>query len=63
MTTEKVFSTINYDGKDAQNATFWKDCYHQEEVSMEDLKEKQWYVYRVKFDGLKPIQITKKTKI
>jgi hypothetical protein len=64
MTTEIVLSTIEYTGKDAANADFWKNCYHEDEVTPEmRMTGKQWYKYHVKFDGLKPIQITKSEKI
>lgn len=64
MTNETVLSTIEYTGKDPINAPFWKECYHENEVTSE-MREtgKQWYKYSVKFDGLKPIQITKKERI
>ncbi len=64
MTTEKVYSTIKNEVKEAKNAAFWKDCYHEDELTQEMLKNgKQWYLYHVKFDGLKPIMITKSEKI
>lgn len=64
MTTEIILSTIEYKGKNAQNANFWKDCYHEDEVTPEMRKSgKQWFKYQVKFDGLKPTQITKSERI
>jgi len=64
MTTEIVLSTIEYTGKDAVKADFWKGCYHEDEVTPEmRMTGKQWYKYQVKFDGTKPIQITKSEKI
>lgn len=64
MTNEIVLSTIEYKGKDVATAPFWKQCYHKDEVTTEMLTNgKQWYEYHVKFDGLKPIQITKTNKL
>jgi len=64
MTTEIVLSTINYTGKDAANADFWKECYHEDEVTSEMRSSgKQWYRYQVKFNNTVPIQITKSEKI
>lgn len=64
MTNETVFSTIEYKGKDPVNADFWKECYHSDDINPDLLNNgKQWYKYRVKFNGLKPIQITKSEKI
>jgi hypothetical protein len=64
MTTEIVLSTIEYTGKDAVNADFWKECYTEGEVTPEmRTSGKQWYKYQVKFDGTKPVQITKAEKI
>jgi hypothetical protein len=64
MITEIVLSTIENKGNDVKNAPFWKDCYHKDEVTNDMLTNgKQWYEYHVKFDGLKPIQLTKTNKL
>lgn len=64
MITEKVLSTILYEGKDAENAPFWKECFHEDELTSDmKLNGKQWFAYHVKFDGLKPVMITKIEKI
>ena len=65
MTNEIVLSKIENSGKDVKNAPFWKECYHEDEVTEEMLKnwDKKWYKYHVKFDGLVPVQITKSEKI
>lgn len=61
---EKVFSTVKNEGKDLINAPFWKDCYHENEVTKEMKKNgKQWYCYHVKFDGLKPVMLNKTDKL
>lgn len=62
--TESVFSTIEYKSKDIKNATFWKECYHIDDLSADLLNNgKQWFEYFVKFDGVTPIQITKVKKL
>jgi|AntAceMinimDraft_18_1070375.scaffolds.fasta_scaffold114133_3 hypothetical protein len=64
MTNEIILSTIENKGKDIINAPFWKNCYHNDEVTQEmRMNGKQWYEYYVKFDGLKPVQLTKTKKI
>jgi len=64
MTTEKIFSPISNESKEVEKASFWKECYHTDEVTETMLKNgKQWYIYHVKFNGLNPIQITKIEKI
>ncbi len=60
MTTEVVLSTIENVGKDIANAPFWKECFHKDEITpLMKASGKVWYEYHVKFDGLKPIQLTK----
>ena len=65
MTTKEIiYSTIPNEGKDINNAPFWKECYHPDEVTPEMLKNgKQWYKYSVKFQNTVPIQLTKVEKI
>jgi len=59
-----VLSTIENKGKDIANAPFWKEAYHKDEVSKDMLANgKQWYEYHIKFDGLKPVQLTKTNEI
>jgi len=64
MTNEIVLSTIENKRKDIKDAPFWKNCYHKDEVTREMRNNgKQWYEYHIKFDGLKPIQLTKTKKL
>lgn len=64
MTVEVVLSPIKNEVKDPDKASFWKECYHEDEVTPQMLKNgKDWYRYHVKFDGTKAIQITKTEKI
>ena len=62
MTTEKVISPVE-DKKmnsDISNSPVWKNAYKPEEFTDEILRKyPAWFEYTVKFDGLKPIQMTK----
>lgn len=60
MKTEKIYSPVN-DTKIQDNISgspMWKECYAPEEIS--DVN-KPLYCYWIKFDGLKPVQVTKKS--
>ena len=64
MIIEKVYSPIENKVKEVDKASFWKECYHENEITKELLNNgKHWYIYHVKFDGLRPIMITKKETI
>jgi hypothetical protein len=65
MTNEIVLTTVEHKGKDIVNSEIWKgERYHKEDVTKEMLGNgKQWYEYHIKFDGLKPIQLTKTNKL
>ncbi len=66
MTTENVFSPIKDNGieKNVINSTIWKNCYKEEELT-DEIKEGNLSMYRytIKFDGLKPVQVTNVKKI
>lgn len=58
MITENVYSPI-LDEKiheNIDNSPIWKNCFHESEIG--NIKE-PLYCYSIKFDGLKPIQVTK----
>ena len=60
MTTEVVVSPVKDDFKNLKDSPVWKNCYHVEEITPEILnKHIKWYEYHIKFDGLKPFQLTK----
>jgi hypothetical protein len=66
MTNEIVLTTTEMIGKDVKNALFWKSehRYHEDEVTQEMLNNgKQWFRYYVRFNGLRPIQLTKSEKL
>lgn len=53
---EKVYSHyhdkfISFNIKDS---IIWKSCYHEDELKPDNL-----WCYHIKFDGLKPVQVTK----
>lgn len=56
MKTEKVFSKIHDPKihKDIWNSPIWDECYHLDEIE----SKAGFYQYSIKFDGLKPIQVT-----
>jgi hypothetical protein len=58
--TEIVWTPNKHEGKDLKNSSLWNGCYEETEMT-EELKQskKVWYIYHIKFDGLKPIMITK----
>ena len=60
MKLEKVYSKINDPGihKDIANSPIWEEAHHEDEVA-----DKSGLIqYSIKFDGLKPIQVTNITK-
>ena len=61
MISEIAWSTIkDTNSTDINNSPIWKDCYKDEEMT-EELKQSSfvWYKYTIKFDGTKPVQLTK----
>lgn len=63
MTNEIVLSKVDIKKNDLENKEFWKNAFHEDEVSYEEKSSGKWFKYEIRFDGLKPIQITKKEKI
>lgn len=62
MTTEKVISPIKDEkmNSNINNSKVWSKAYKLEEITPEiRAKYPVWYEYHIKFDGLKPIQMTK----
>lgn len=61
MTTEKVYSPIrdNNIKNNISSSPIWKNCYHEDELK--DIPQdtrRSLICYTIKFDGLKPIQVT-----
>lgn len=60
MITEIVWTSNEHKGKDLWNSPLWRGSYKDSEMTDDIRKSKnRWFVYHIKFDGLKPIQITK----
>jgi len=60
MITEKVYSPIEDKNikRNLQHSPIWKNCYKEDETKPNGMM----YIYTIKFDGLKPIQVTKISK-
>lgn len=62
MITEIVLSPIKDEkmNSDIKNSLIWKNAFKPEEINDEIRKKYNvWYEYTIRFDGLKPIQMTK----
>jgi hypothetical protein len=62
MTNEIIFSPVkDIDlAKNINNSPIWKNAYKPEEMTDEVRgSHGKWFEYHVKFDGLKPVQVTK----
>ena len=56
MTTEKIYSPISHPSirHDIATSPIWKgDLYHEDE----ERPDIPMYIYTIKFDGLKPVQL------
>jgi len=64
METIKVFSTIDDKNikKKLSDSPIWGDAYTEDELIHVD-ESKKLYQYSIKFDGLKPVQVTKIKKV
>jgi len=60
METVKVYSPVNDENiqKDLNGSPIWKQAYHESEVAVAQKNHTEVYEYSVKFDGLKPVQLT-----
>ena len=63
MTNEIVLSRVDVKKNDIENKEFWKDAHKEDEVTPDQLASGKWFRYEIKFDGLKPTQISKKEKV
>jgi len=62
LTNEVVYSPVLDEkfNSHLDNSEVWKKAYHLEELTDEVRnKHAHWYKYSIKFEGLKPIQLTK----
>ena len=66
MKTEIVLSPVKDDSfkSNLNDSPVWKNCYHVNEVTNE-IRDKypKWYEYHIKFEGLKPLHLTKVKEI
>jgi len=62
---EMVYSPIEDKNlkNDLQNNPIWKNCFHKEEYEEAKDKYPRWFLYSIRFDDLKPIQLLKVSNI
>ena len=60
METVKVISPVDDKGirNDLNGSPIWKTAYHANELKIAEKKHSELYEYSVKFDGLRPVQVT-----
>ncbi len=65
MQTVKVYSPIEDKEirKNLNNSPIWKLAYHNDEYKSFVSNHPNMFEYTIKFDGLKPMQVTKVMKI
>lgn len=65
METIKVYSPIEDKEirNNLKNSPIWSTAYHKDEVDAVRTKHNQMFEYSIKFDGLKPIQVTNVKKV
>jgi len=65
MENVSVYSPV--EDKDIRNnlngSPIWKQAYHAEELAEAQKKNATMFEYTIKFDGLKPVQITNVKKL
>lgn len=63
LKVETIYSKIEDKNikKDIVNSNIWKNCEHPDDVKYKDLKG--WFEYKIKFDGLIPVQCVKTKKL
>jgi hypothetical protein len=62
MTNEIVISPVKDEKMNSHITTseVWKQAYKEEEINEKVIGlHSKWYKYNIKFDGLKPVQMTK----
>lgn len=60
METVKVYSPVNDENikKNLEGSPIWKKAYTAEELAVAKKTNATLYEYSIKFDGLRPIQLT-----
>jgi hypothetical protein len=60
MTTEIVYSPVEDRSKDIAKSPIWKNAWYKSEIDDQAKRRwANWFEYRIRFDGLKPIQLLK----
>ena len=52
-----------YSKDELNNSPIWKQAIHEDELNDIQIKDKPLFQYKMKFDGLKPVQVSKIKKI
>lgn len=65
MEIVKVYSPVEDKEikKNLNDSAIWKNSYHESELADAKLKHNTLYEYTMKFDGLKPFQLTNVKKL
>lgn len=64
MTNEVVYSPIEDKSKDIEKSSIWKNAWHLDEIDEKaKARYSNWWEYHIKFEGTKPIQLTKTKKV
>jgi len=65
METVKVYSPIEDKNikKSIVDSPIWKPSIHEDDINEEHKKGETMFEYTMKFDGLKPVQVTKVKKL
>ena len=61
METVIVYSPVEDKGikNNLNDSPIWKSAIHEDDIAKEHKKGKLMFEYTMKFDGLKPVQVTK----
>ena len=65
MENVTIYSPINDEKikRDINGSPIWKNSYHADELSVAQEKHEVLYEYKMKFEGVKPIQVTSVKKV
>lgn len=65
METIKVYSPVQDKAiqKNLNDSPIWKQAFHADELEEARKKHPEMYEYTIKFDGVKPIQVTGTKKL
>ena len=61
MKEEKVYSVVDDRDnirKNLNDSPIWKNCYHTDDLTQEIKNNPKLIEYSIRFDGLKPVQVT-----